>query len=69
MLKMANTNCLSFFLSMFSLAQSLLSVPEKYLCKLTDALFKLIFIAVVTDFMPFLYRCVCHGLADNIFQN
>ena len=47
----------------------LLSVAEKDLCKLIYAFFKLILIAVVADSKPFFYRCACHGVADDVFQD
>ena len=47
----------------------LLSVAEKDLCKLIYALFKLILISVVADFKPFFYRCACHVVADDVFQD
>ena len=51
------------------MSRGLLSVAEKYLCKLIYALFKLILIAVVADFKPFFYRCACHVVADDVFQD
>lgn len=47
----------------------LFSVAEKDLCKLIYALFKLILISVVADFKPFFYRCACHVVADDVFQD
>ena len=44
-------------------------METRVLCKLIYALFKLILISVVADFKPFFYRCACHVVADDVFQD